>query len=104
MATGTANAGPDLWERYIMAMDRVTDRLNRITSTLTEMGVPFALVGGQAFDFIEPKRAFFQRGGIEFLNGVAKTVPIYLAHANKQAFRQARKTRIQELLGPELRE
>lgn len=48
MATGTVTASPGLWERYIMAMDAVTDRLNRITRTLTEMGVPFALVGGQA--------------------------------------------------------
>lgn len=31
-----------------MAMDAVTDRLNRITRTMAEMGVPFALVGGQA--------------------------------------------------------
>ena len=48
MATGTVFEKPDLWERYIMAMDAVTDRLNRITRTLGEMGVPFALVGGQA--------------------------------------------------------
>ncbi len=48
MATGAVIERPDLWERYIMAMDAVTDRLNRITQTLTEMGVPFALVGGQA--------------------------------------------------------
>ena len=47
MATGTAPI-PGIWERYLMAMDAVTDRLNRITTAFTDMGVPFALVGGQA--------------------------------------------------------
>src|ERR1700722_6602509 len=45
MTTGTAAS---LWERYVMAMDAVTERLNRITSVLAEMAVPYALVGGQA--------------------------------------------------------
>lgn len=31
-----------------MAMDALTDRLNRITSALTNTGVPYALIGGQA--------------------------------------------------------
>lgn len=31
-----------------MAMDNLTDRLNRITAALAEMQVPYALVGGQA--------------------------------------------------------
>jgi hypothetical protein len=31
-----------------MALDDVTDRLERITTALTNAGVPFALVGGQA--------------------------------------------------------
>ena len=31
-----------------MALDRVTDRLERITRALEEAGVPYALVGGQA--------------------------------------------------------
>ena len=48
MAMITSTKTESLWERYIMAMDAVTDRLNRITNSLTEMGVPFALVGGQA--------------------------------------------------------
>jgi hypothetical protein len=48
MATGTVFEKPDLWERYIMAMDKLTDRLNRITGALTKMSVPYALVGGQA--------------------------------------------------------
>src|SRR5271154_767355 len=39
---------PGLWERYVMAMDKLTDRLNRITGALTKMGVPYALVGGWA--------------------------------------------------------
>jgi hypothetical protein len=37
-----------LWDRYLMATDAVTDRLNRITGALTNVGVPYALVGGQA--------------------------------------------------------
>jgi hypothetical protein len=49
MATGIATtATPGLWERYIMPMDAVTDRLNRITGALTKLGIPYALVGGQA--------------------------------------------------------
>src|SRR5262245_9125455 len=40
-----------LWERYQMAMDKLTDRLNRITDALTKAGVPYALVGGQAVIF-----------------------------------------------------
>ncbi len=39
---------PGLWERYIMALDRVTERLQRITRAFEEAGVPYALVGGQA--------------------------------------------------------
>src|SRR5947209_8118065 len=37
-----------LWERYRMALDEVTDRLQRITRALEEAGIPYALVGGQA--------------------------------------------------------
>jgi hypothetical protein len=37
-------AKTSLWESYVMAMDR----LNRITNALFKMGVPYALVGGQA--------------------------------------------------------
>lgn len=36
------------WERYLMALDRVTDRLRRITAALEGAGVPYALIGGQA--------------------------------------------------------
>lgn len=39
---------PGLWERYTMALDAVTERLERITKALEEAGVPYALVGGQA--------------------------------------------------------
>lgn len=37
-----------LWERYVMAMDAVTERLNRIVKALEEATVPYALIGGQA--------------------------------------------------------
>src|SRR2546428_11985019 len=37
-----------LWERYVMALDAVTERLQRIVSALEEANVPYALVGGQA--------------------------------------------------------
>ena len=39
---------PGVWEKYLMALDEVTDRLERITKALTDGGVPYALVGGQA--------------------------------------------------------
>jgi hypothetical protein len=39
---------PGLWERYLMALDDVTDRLQRIARALEQAGVAFALVGGQA--------------------------------------------------------
>src|SRR5437763_11659305 len=51
MAVGIATPTPGLWESYVMAMDKLTDRLNRITGALTKMGVPYALVGGQAVIF-----------------------------------------------------
>src|SRR5207253_6650205 len=40
--------GVGLWERYRMALDEVTERLERITRALGEAGVAYALVGGQA--------------------------------------------------------
>jgi hypothetical protein len=46
MRTATEPAG--VWERYLMALDEVTDRLERITRALEEAAVPYALVGGQA--------------------------------------------------------
>ena len=36
------------WQRYVMAVDEVTDRLERICGAFREAGVPYALVGGQA--------------------------------------------------------
>jgi len=39
---------PTLWEKYVMALDKVTVRLQRIARALEEAAVPFALVGGQA--------------------------------------------------------
>jgi hypothetical protein len=39
---------PGLWERYVMALDAVTERPQRITRALEEALVPCALVGGQA--------------------------------------------------------
>jgi hypothetical protein len=37
-----------LWERYLMALDEVTDRLQRIVGAFEAAGVEHALVGGQA--------------------------------------------------------
>jgi hypothetical protein len=37
-----------VWERHIMALDDVTQRLQRIAQALEVAGVPFAFVGGQA--------------------------------------------------------
>lgn len=37
-----------VWERYIMALDDVTEILRRITGVLNEASVPYALIGGQA--------------------------------------------------------
>lgn len=39
-------AGP--WEKHCMALDRVTERLRRITAALEGAGIPYALIGGQA--------------------------------------------------------
>jgi hypothetical protein len=39
---------PGLWEKHVMALDKVTERLEKVSRVLGEAGVPFALVGGQA--------------------------------------------------------
>lgn len=39
---------PGLWAKYVMALDAVTDRLQRIAQALENAGVSYALVGGQA--------------------------------------------------------
>jgi hypothetical protein len=43
-----STAEPDVWEAHAMALDDVTDRLRRITRSLQERSVPYAVVGGQA--------------------------------------------------------
>jgi hypothetical protein len=43
-----AHSGPGVWEKYVMALDEVTDRLQRISRALNAANVEFALVGGQA--------------------------------------------------------
>jgi hypothetical protein len=48
MSTQSISRVATPWEKYIMALDRVTERLQRITAALEGAGVPYALVGGQA--------------------------------------------------------
>ena len=37
-----------LWERHVMALEEVTQRMNRITAAFDSHQVPYALIGGQA--------------------------------------------------------
>jgi hypothetical protein len=48
MAPNSAVQPAGLWERYVMALDAVTERLERIVKALDGGAVPYALVGGQA--------------------------------------------------------
>ncbi len=48
MAEKVASASASLWQRYLMALDDVTDRMRRITGALESASVEYALVGGQA--------------------------------------------------------
>src|SRR3954453_11473632 len=48
MITHPVASLPSLWEKHVMALDDVSDRLRRITTALEETSVPYALVGGQA--------------------------------------------------------
>jgi hypothetical protein len=48
MSANAAVQPSNLWESYVMALDRVTDRLERIARALDGAAIPFALVGGQA--------------------------------------------------------
>jgi hypothetical protein len=48
MSQTTATLAPRLWEKYVMALDEVGQRLQRITQALEQAAVPYALVGGQA--------------------------------------------------------
>jgi hypothetical protein len=41
-------AATGLWQKYVMALDKVTEQLERIVGALEGAGVPYALVGGQA--------------------------------------------------------
>jgi hypothetical protein len=41
-------ATPGIWERYVMALDEVTDRMRRIGRALNDAQIEYALVGGQA--------------------------------------------------------
>lgn len=47
-ATEITRPMDDMWGRYIMALDNVSERLERITRCLDQAGVCYALVGGQA--------------------------------------------------------
>lgn len=38
----------DVWQKYQMAVDSIQERMRRITLALQEVGVPYAIVGGQA--------------------------------------------------------
>ncbi|MGM0488739.1 MAG: nucleotidyl transferase AbiEii/AbiGii toxin family protein [Planctomycetota bacterium] len=38
----------DMWGRYLMALDNVSERLERITRALDQAGVCYAFIGGQA--------------------------------------------------------
>jgi hypothetical protein len=48
MSTHISPSTPGLWERYIMALDDVTNRLQRIARAFDEAKVDYAIVGGQA--------------------------------------------------------
>ena len=37
-----------IWESYLMALDEITDRMQRIARALAEAKIDYALVGGQA--------------------------------------------------------
>src|SRR6058998_1229148 len=47
-STQHAVSSVGVWNRYLMALDEVTQRLERVASALRDAQVPFALVGGQA--------------------------------------------------------
>ncbi len=43
--------GDELWQRIERAVERVRDRLERVTRALDAVGVPYAVVGGNAVQF-----------------------------------------------------
>ncbi len=48
MTTSAVAPAVSLWERYVRALDAVTDRLQRLLGALEAASVPYALVGDQA--------------------------------------------------------
>jgi hypothetical protein len=54
--TSSTSLSSGVWEKYVMALDDVTDRLERITGELSKSGVPYALVGGQAVALLVASR------------------------------------------------
>ncbi|MCC6418044.1 MAG: hypothetical protein IT429_07310 [Gemmataceae bacterium] len=48
MPSTAAVGAVNLLERFAMAVEKVTERLQRITAVMEAAGVPYALVGGQA--------------------------------------------------------
>ncbi len=48
LSAESSPADANVWERYQMALDDVSDRLERIARAFDEAGVAYALVGGQA--------------------------------------------------------
>lgn len=48
MSVQINNLTESLWKQYLMALDDVTDRLERICGALNRAAIPYALVGGQA--------------------------------------------------------
>ncbi len=42
------HSGPTGWERVAMAIERVRERLLKVTGLLNESGIPYAVLGGNA--------------------------------------------------------
>jgi hypothetical protein len=40
--------GPVVWDRMVVAVEKVRDRLRRATATLEEANIPYAVIGGNA--------------------------------------------------------
>ena len=48
MPTRAVDQAAKLWKQHLMALEDVTDRMERILGALREALIPYALVGGQA--------------------------------------------------------
>ncbi len=48
MAIGLTVVGDQLWKKIGESMDRVEQRLRKTNSILESVGIPFAIVGGNA--------------------------------------------------------